>query len=94
LKAFQLIAHGSPGKFELRNVPDPVPGSDDVVVQVQSCGLNHIDLWAEAAGLPIPIQLPRTLGGEVAGRVLAVGSDVKNCHPGDEVAVQSNLFCG
>jgi len=94
LKAFQLIAHGTPGKFELRDIPDPVPGPDDAVVQVQSCGLNHIDLWTESASLPIPIQLPRTLGGEVAGRVLTVGSNVKNWHPGDEVAVQSNLFCG
>jgi NADPH:quinone reductase-like Zn-dependent oxidoreductase len=94
LKAFQLIAHGTPGKFELRDVPDPVPGPNDAVVQVQSCGLNHIDLWTESASLPIPIQLPRTLGGEVAGRLLSVGSNVKDWHPGDEVAIQSNLFCG
>jgi 2-desacetyl-2-hydroxyethyl bacteriochlorophyllide A dehydrogenase len=94
LKALQLIAHGSPGKFELREVPDPVPGANEAVVQVQSCGLNHIDLWTESASLPIPIQLPRTPGGEVAGLVFAVGSDVKDWHPGDEVAVQSNLFCG
>ena len=94
MKAFQLIAHGSPGKFELRDVSDPVPGPDDAVVQVQSCGLNHIDLWTESAALPIPIQLPRTLGGEVAGRVVAVGSQVKGWKAGDEAAVQSNLFCG
>jgi len=94
LKALQLIAHGSPGKFELREIPDPVPGANEAVVQVQSCGLNHIDLWTESAGLPIPIQLPRTLGGEVAGRVLAVGGDVNDWRAGDEVAVQSNLFCG
>lgn len=94
MKAFQLIAHCSPGKFELREVPDPVPGRDEAVVQVQSCGLNHIDLWTESAALPIPIQLPRTLGGEVAGRVVAVGNEVKDWKAGDEVAVQSNLFCG
>jgi 2-desacetyl-2-hydroxyethyl bacteriochlorophyllide A dehydrogenase len=94
VKALQLIAHGSPGKFELRDVPDPVPGADEAVVQVQSCGLNHIDLWTETARLPIPIKLPCTLGGEVAGRVLAVGSQARDWRPGDEVAVQSNLFCG
>jgi NADPH:quinone reductase-like Zn-dependent oxidoreductase len=94
LKASRLIAHGSPGKFELHDVPDPVPGPDEAVVEVQSCGLNHIDLWTESAGLPIPIQLPRTLGGEVAGRVVTIGSEVKDWKSGDEVAVQSNLFCG
>jgi 2-desacetyl-2-hydroxyethyl bacteriochlorophyllide A dehydrogenase len=63
-------------------------------VQVESCGLNHLDLWLEAAGLPIPVQLPRTPGGEIAGRVVEPGSGVGEWKAGDEVAVQSNLFCG
>jgi len=94
VKAFQLTAHGAPGKFELREVPDPHPGPDEVVVQVQSCGLNHLDLWLEEAGLPVPVQLPRTPGGEVAGRIFEVGNAVMGWRKGDEVAVQSNLFCG
>ena len=94
MKAVQLVAHGSPGKFELRELPEPQPGPDEVVVQVQSCGLNHLDLWLEEAGLPIPVELPRTPGGEIAGRILEVGSDVKDWRPGEDVAVQSNLFCG
>ncbi len=94
MKAIQLIAHGTPGKFELRDLPEPQPAPDEVVVQVQSCGLNHLDLWLEEGALPIPVPLPRTPGGEVAGRVVALGSAVKDWRPGDEVAVQSNLFCG
>jgi 2-desacetyl-2-hydroxyethyl bacteriochlorophyllide A dehydrogenase len=94
MKAIQLIAHGKPGKFELRELPEPQPGPHDVVVQVQSCGLNHLDLWLEEAGLPVPIQLPCTPGGEIAGKVLEVGSSVTNWKTGDAVAVQSNIFCG
>lgn len=94
MKAFQLTAHGTPGKFELRELPEPKPGPDEVVVQVQSCGLNHLDLWLEAAGLPISVQLPRTPGGEIAGTVFSIGSAVQNWLPGDRVAVQSNIFCG
>lgn len=94
MKAAQLIAHGKPGKFELRDVPDPVPAADEVVVQVQSCGLNHLDLWFEEGGLPVPVPLPRTPGGEIAGRILEVGVAVKDWRQGDSVAVQSNLFCG
>src|SRR5260221_4314959 len=94
MKAVQLIAYGAPGKFELRELPDPQYGADEVVVQVQTCGLNHLDLWLEESGLPIPTQLPRTPGGEVAGRVLEVGDHVKDWKSGDEVAVQSNIFCG
>src|SRR5690349_18837118 len=94
MKAVQLIAHGTPGKFELRDLPDPQPAPDEVVVQVQSCGLNHLDLWLEEGALPVPVPLPRTAGGEVAGRIVALGHNVKEWQSGDEVAVQSNLFCG
>jgi 2-desacetyl-2-hydroxyethyl bacteriochlorophyllide A dehydrogenase len=94
VKAVQLIAHGAPGTFELRDLPEPRPGANDVVVQVEACGLNHLDLWLEEAGLPIPLQLPRTPGGEIAGTISEVGSGVKDWKRGERVAVQSNLFCG
>jgi NADPH:quinone reductase-like Zn-dependent oxidoreductase len=38
--------------------------------------------------------LPRTPGGEIAGRILEAGDEVKDWQSGDRVAVQSNLFCG
>jgi len=94
MKAVQLLAHGAPGKFELRDLPKPKPAPDEVVVQVQSCGLNHLDLWLEEAGLPMPVQLPRTPGGEIAGRILEIGSNIREWKASDEVAVQSNIFCG
>src|SRR5579872_7072272 len=94
MKAAQLTAHGKPGTFELRDVPDPKPAADEVVVQVQSCGLNHLDLWLEEGGLPVAVPLPRTPGGEIAGRIVELGAAVQDWRRGDEVAVQSNLFCG
>jgi len=94
MQAFQLVAHGKPGSFELREAADPTPGAGEAVIEVRACGLNHLDLWAEEGGLPVSIPLPRTLGGEVAGRVAAVGEGVVEWKPGDRVAVQSNLFCG
>src|SRR5579872_3313512 len=94
MQAVQLMAHGTPGKFELRGVPDPLPAPDEVVVQVQSCGLNRLDLWLEEGALPVPVQLPRTPGGEIAGRIVELGAAVQDWQRGDEVAVQSNLFCG
>lgn len=94
MKAAQLVAHGAPGKIELREIPDPQPDADEVVVQVVACGLNRLDLWLEEAGLPVKIPLPRTPGGEVAGRVAAVGANVRDWKTGDPVAVQSNIFCG
>lgn len=93
MRALQLVAHGSPGRFEVRDVPDPIPQPGQVVVDVKACGLNHLDLWLEEAGLPVPLQLPRTPGGEAAGTVSAVG-DGGDARIGDRVAIQSNIFCG
>lgn len=94
MRAVQLTESGAPGKFEIRDLPEPSPGPDDVVVQVRACGLNHLDLWLEKGGLPIPIPLPRTPGGEVAGRIIALGAAVSGWKIGDPVSVQSNIFCG
>ncbi len=94
MNAFQLVAHGQPGKFELRNLPDLKPAAGEVVVSVRACGLNRLDLWLESNGLPIQVPLPRTPGGEVAGVIQAVGENVSDWKTGDRVAVQSNLFCG
>src|SRR4026209_1633506 len=95
MKAFQLIAHGAPGRFEVHDLPEPHPAADEVVVAVRACGLNHLDLWLEEAGLPVKVSLPRTPGGELAGVISEIGEGVtEQWHPGDRVAVQSNLFCG
>lgn len=94
MHAYQLMEHGNPGQFELRDIPTPKPAADEVVVRVRACGLNHLDLWTEKGELPIPIQLPRTQGGEVAGEIVTLGADVDEWRVGDRVALQSNLFCG
>jgi 2-desacetyl-2-hydroxyethyl bacteriochlorophyllide A dehydrogenase len=94
VKAIQLVTTGKPGRFELRDLPEPQPKADEVVVQVEACGLNHLDLWLEEGALPIDIPLPRTPGGEISGRIASLGSGVTQWKPGDRVAIQSNLFCG
>lgn len=94
MKALQLLAHGSPGRLEFRDVPDPTAEPGGVVVRVHACGLNHLDLWLEEAGLPVAVELPRIPGGEIAGTIERVGDGVSDWRVGDRVAVQSNLFCG
>jgi NADPH:quinone reductase-like Zn-dependent oxidoreductase len=94
MKALQLLEHGQPGRFALREVADPAPGPGEVVVRVRACGLNRLDLWLEEGALPIPLKLPRTPGGEIAGELQALGQGVEDWRVGERVAVQSNLFCG
>jgi 2-desacetyl-2-hydroxyethyl bacteriochlorophyllide A dehydrogenase len=94
VRAIQLIGHGAPGRHELRDVPNPQPEPDEVVIEVGACGLNHLDLWCEQGDLPIPLQLPRTQGCEVAGHIIQLGAQATGWRLGDRVTVPSNLFCG
>ncbi|MBI3191147.1 MAG: alcohol dehydrogenase catalytic domain-containing protein, partial [Pedosphaera parvula] len=94
MKVVQLTAHGTPGQFKLNELPDPEPAPDEVIVQVGACGLNHLDLWLEEGALPIPIELPRVPGCEIAGRIETVGAQATEWRTGERVAVQSNLYCG
>jgi NADPH:quinone reductase-like Zn-dependent oxidoreductase len=96
MRAVQLVGHGNPGKFCVGDIPDPEPAPDEVLVRVRACGLNRLDLWLEEGALPIPIELPRIPGGEIAGEITALGSEVggREWKIGDRIAVQSNLFCG
>jgi len=59
-----------------------------------ACGLNHLDLWLEEGGLPAAIQLPRTPGCEIAGRILTTGEGREGLEQRLPVAIQSNIFCG
>lgn len=94
MRAAQLITHGEPGELALNEVTAPEAAAGHVVIEVRACGLNHLDLWLEAGRLPVSVELPRIPGGEVAGRIVAVGEGVDGWRVGDRVAVQSNLFCG
>jgi NADPH:quinone reductase-like Zn-dependent oxidoreductase len=94
MKAVQLIEHGKPGQLVWGDVPDPVAAPGEVIVRVRACGLNRLDLWMEEGSLPGAPPLPRILGGEVSGEIIALGPGVAGWRMGDRVAVQSNLFCG
>ena len=80
--------------MKFHEIPDPNPKPNEVVLRVRACGLNRLDLWAEQGALPVPVQLPRTLGGEIAGEIESFGEGVTPWRRGDLVSVQSNLFCG
>ncbi len=94
MKALQLLAHGTPGRWAVQDIAQPLPAPDEVSIRVRACGLNHLDLWLEEGGLPIKISLPRIPGSEVSGEIVELGSETKEWKRGDRVAVQSNLFCG
>lgn len=94
MKAVIFRQHGGPEVFEYTDVPPPQIRANEVLVEVQACALNHLDIWVRG-GLPgIEIPLPHILGNDVAGVVQRVGELVTWVKTGDEVMVQPGVSCG
>jgi alcohol dehydrogenase len=75
------------GPLQQADVPEPVVGEHDVLVQVQAAGLNMLDEKIRAGELKqiLPYKLPQILGNDVAGTVIGVGAKVQGFTLGDEV---------
>ncbi|MFR9729200.1 zinc-dependent alcohol dehydrogenase family protein [Saccharopolyspora sp. MS10] len=82
-----------PGQITVTTVPDPTPGPNDVVVAVDAVGLCGTDLHLVDGEIPV-VNYPIVPGHELAGRVVAVGSEVTRLSEGDVVAVDPSLPCG
>lgn len=88
MKAWQFTATGSP--LTLVSLPDPQPGPDEVIVDVQAAGICHTDVGVlEDEKWLALIQTPRVMGHEAAGIVSAIGAEVTDLEVGDRVALFS-----
>ena len=94
MKAMVFERFGGPEVLQGRDVPDPVPGADEVLVQVKACGINHLDLWVRQGLRGMDIEMPHILGNDVVGLVLAAGPAVRHVKTGDRVLVCPTLSCG
>lgn len=75
-------------KLVIREVPEPIPDKDEVLIGVRYCGICGSDLhryrWGAALGI----------GHEFSGDIVAIGQDVKGLQVGDRVAVEPHRSCG
>lgn len=82
-------------KFEVRDIPVPAVGEQDVLVRVAAAGICgtdvHIYHGDKGSAEVIP---PIVLGHELAGVVEEVGAAVTTVKPGDHVTVDPNIYCG
>jgi len=85
-KTIVANGYGGPEVLLLIDEPDPTPGPDQVVVDVRAIGANPID-YKSYSGMfgADPALLPKRVGSEAAGVVLAVGSEVSGFAVGDSV---------
>jgi len=84
------VLHKFKTPLRLEDVPRPVPEPDEVLIQVEACGVCHSDLHVADGDWPqlTPItKIPLILGHEIAGRVVEKGSAVREFQIGDRVGV-------
>ena len=78
---------------EVRELPDPAPAPDGVVIAVEATGLCRSD-WHGWQGHDPDIELPHVPGHELAGVISAVGAEVARWRAGDRVTVPFVCACG
>ena len=88
-EAAVVNATGAP--FEIATLNLSHPRDEEVMVELEACGICHADIAAQHGGIPFP--LPGVLGHEGVGRVVAAGGAVSDLAIGDRV-ILSYSFCG
>src|SRR5512142_605101 len=87
-------------KLQVRTVPDPKPGPDDVLLKVAACGVCGSDIHFYEHDkdnyilYPGLIKFPTTTGHEFAGEVIEVGANVQDLKKGDMVTAEEMIWCG
>ncbi len=77
---------GPPDVLALREVPTPVPGTEQILVRVRASALNRADLLQRRGGYPAPPGAPADIPGlEYAGEVAALGPGAREWREGDRV---------
>lgn len=95
MKAVHYSSHGGPDVLVYADVADPVPGPGDVVVEVAAATVNRLDLLQRRGPGMLPgFRLPHIAGMDIAGTIVATGSDVAAGRIGERVAVNPALPCG
>src|SRR5512142_3142792 len=102
MKAIVCSKYGPPDVLELREVEKPTPKDDEVLVKVQAASVNAYDWHLLTADIFLVRVMTGALlrpkhripGADIAGRVEAVGSGVKQFRPGDEVFGDISIYDG
>lgn len=96
MKAAQINEYGDYTKIRLNELEKPQISDDQVLVEIHGSSINPFDTAIRSGYMKdnIPLSLPVTLGGDIAGVVVEIGSSVTNLAVGDKVYGQANVVAG
>ncbi len=88
MKAVAFSEHGPASVLQYQDYPDPAPAKGQVVIDVEYCGVNHLDIWTRTNVAGKKIRLPHVCGCDIVGTVR------KGAAKGERVMVYPGTSCG
>ncbi|MEO1263110.1 MAG: NADPH:quinone oxidoreductase family protein [Bacteroidota bacterium] len=85
MKAIICKEYGPPSSLSLEELPDPVPGPKEILVEVKAAAINFPDTLIIQGKYQFKPEMPFVPGSDIAGVVKAVGEGVKHVKVGDDV---------
>lgn len=85
MRAVVITTPGGPEALQVQDVPAPVPGPGEVLIDVAAAGLNRADVLQREGHYPVPAGSSEYPGLEVSGRIAAVGTGVEGLSVGADV---------
>jgi NADPH:quinone reductase-like Zn-dependent oxidoreductase len=93
MKVVRIHQHGGPEVLTYEDVPEPRIKTNQVLVRVRACALNHLDLFVRA-GIPgMKFSMPHVLGSDIAGEVIEAGELCERVKPGWRVLLSPGMSC-
>lgn len=94
MKAVRFHEFGHTDVLRVEEIADPTAGPGEVTIRIRAAALNHLDVDVREGTSRFPIELPHTLGIELAGEIEQVGEGVEGWSSGDRVNPYIMAPCG
>ena len=95
MMAWRVHEFGAPSVMRLERIARPIAGEHEVLVKVEAAGVGPWDGWIRAGKSALPQPLPLTLGSDLSGEIVAVGSGVASLRVGEQIyGVTNSQFLG
>ncbi len=93
MRAITLEKHGTLKDVSIGEMPRPVPGPEEVLLQLKAAALNRLDLWVMQGWRGLKLSFPHIMGCDGSGVVVEVGASISSLAAGDRVAINPTVSC-
>jgi NADPH:quinone reductase-like Zn-dependent oxidoreductase len=94
MKAAVIKEFGGVEAMEIADVPEPKPAAGELLIEIRSAALNHLDIWVRRGRPGGETAFPHILGSDASGVVCGLGESTHGFEVGDEVVINPGLSCG